>query len=1257
MKERSYLKDKVTLLGESNGAHFERTFTILKVISEGADGIIYEALHEKSGKGVLKEFYPLDRVLPERDEDGVLTHSSGMQGLSEHFGTLRETFLRPYEMLLKIRQSSDDKDISSFIPAFEIYCGKGSDEDRESTVYVWSPEPEIETFDRICGEIHRHPSVKPAHKLVTALTAIETLTKCICALHSAGIIHRDIKPSNFGFINRRGETLTQAISMFDIDSLCSVWDEVSEVKGTPGFTEPEAKYEECSNQTDIYSIGATLFTAIIVTDETKAGGYVYKDSYYGRLKELVDSSELIRASESNSHPRLRYTLASILQKCLCGRSERYENCEALLADLQEALFYALPAEVARRSRAGEKWVLSQADKLLDANADKNSYLSILCHLYEHPLYEAAEEGTSTIRVSVLGFDSCGQKFLDACLQAGQMRGNELEVRIIGADSVDREIYLSDRPQLADFFDIDGSISPEDAYGRVRFNHDRYEPADYTFISLGSDQLNRRTAAECKKINASSGKTGSISYVCEKADSRDLSGGPVHAVPVSSDVRSSANYKEIERMAFNTHLVWEKSPNLDHRQIKKEFRKRYNHDSCVSSVISLKYKLHSMGIDLGKTSFADAAKEYTEALSRGGDQLKDELIWIEHRRWVTEKLVLGWTCISDLQQCLTGKTKDDASRQHVCIVRSRPDQKLAGITADPAYGSRWELIPDTVVDGLDELDRMSVRLHRVYAERAKEILQTGPAHDHRLEGIRTEISHPKTVRAFNEWIGCIRSLYEGDAAKARLYKGLEFAFLEAVNENEPGKREMIAQLTKGFREYFFPVIASLNPHDWKKEDTDFIDSAAFVLTYTEKSWLLIPFHAGASTAERFANVSAATLIDPEKIIYLYRANDEKELRELERTMPAVTSYLKNKGLRASVQLRAIDDGAESLIRSMKRRNRTAIAAVEKNGSETSRQLERLGVYDELPWYSFDPGGCSFDYEGSSFDHAGSSFEPNEGCEAFGYIRRQPSVSVSDMLSFSDLKLTNAERPEYHADYDDLWVQYAENSGAWDGLCLCLREYSEEHDILASFCKDEMPAESSGAEYRYIIPAMCRDGAALVLDGLVKSGAAGTDSRIVRHTSGSYEAVIYAASGQREQYEKLFSAIYALNMPELLHVKAREDGTGTDVIFDDLTVSDLPLTGRAYAGAAPILELLAQKGLILAPHMAEGSTSFTFASGQIKHLLGSPAAIKELYTYHRLMNSGKYNDIVIGDVETASDSETGRQRCCLAVKGLTAEKILL
>lgn len=861
MNGRTYIKDRITLQGESNGASFDRTFRIVRVISEGSDGVCYEAYHEKSGIGVLKEFYPESAIGTERTDKGQLVHTSEIGSSLELFRRAKEEFIRPYEMLLDIKQNDPDSDIATFIPAFEIYFGVRDGMDADVTVYIWTPEPKIITFDKICDEIHSHPDVRPEHKLVQVLSAMETLTKCVCALHRADIIHRDIKPSNFGFLSRGGETLTQAISMFDIDSLCSIWAEDIAKRGTAGYIEPEAAFEDCSNQTDIYSIGATLFSAIIITDETRAGGFLYQDRYFPHLKYMVDNSELITASETNSHPRLRAILTYILRRSLCGRPSRYENCEELLADIQEALFYALPYDAAgRRRREGERWVLADAEKSLDAYADRNSFLQILYHLYREPLYACMEEGETVLRAAAAGFDIYGQKFLDACLQNGQMPGVYLDIDVFYSDETDRDIYLEERPDLPRFFNVTGAPcrKPDgESYGDIHFIRTAKTTAarqvsdeegimaaacgsakgkgyHYAFISLGTDASDRRGARAFRKASEKAGAC-TVSFVYRGSTAGKAEEG-IYPVYVNAGRSRSAAVREIERMAFNTHLVWGKGSGAGRRETAKAFRKTYNHDSSVSGVISLRYKLHSLGIETGDCSPEEAAAKFIQFMETDGSgSIRSRLMWAEHRRWVTEKICRGWTQLKDMDICVSGGTKDEKTRKHVCVVRSRPDQLLTDLTGDRDPEQVWDRLTDKEIALLDDLDRMSVMLHRAYKKRASEIVRKSIRGSKLLAMIRSGTEgDPVLETAFSEWYGCIEAMWNGDSTAAPLYQGLKEAFIHAAAKSGGEIAGFLQMQAEAFDSFFRPVCEAMRCRDWKQTDADIVDSIPFILTNRDKN---------------------------------------------------------------------------------------------------------------------------------------------------------------------------------------------------------------------------------------------------------------------------------------------------------------------------------------------------------------------------------------------------------------------------------------
>ncbi|MBR4329384.1 MAG: hypothetical protein IKP71_05980, partial [Candidatus Riflebacteria bacterium] len=606
-------------------------------------------------------------------------------------------------------------------------------------------------------------------------------------------IHRDIKPSNFGLETRNGELREDTVKLFDIDSICSVYDTIDKVVYTIGFSEPT---KDIDNQTDIYSIGATLFNAVIVTDEVKKNRYIYKNEYEDRLLDMVKESKLIHVSKSNSDRYVIHYIAKILKNCLCEKSNRYQKCEDLLEDLKNALKH-MPSGLAGNELSVEN--------SLAINRKKNSFLAIQYHLYKNPLYPCCSEEKLTILI--IGFGNYGQSFLDACLQNGQILNKKLHVIVVSdnalsnnsADS-DKDIYLEERPELENFFNIDSSLRRIEAtYGDIDFKQEQLEKEkqntklqeiiqnhkpNYIFIALGDDKLNSGTAETCQKIITYNDIKCIISYVCER-NNKKAAHNSLYPVLINQNIKEQAIYKEIERMAFNTHLIWEKNLNIDLAKIRNEFLEKYNHDSCVSCVLSMKYKLYSIGINLDEKDLSEAARVFSDKISENNTiDLKNQLMWIEHRRWVTEKLCQGWQQkkVPDdfTEEDFThGKTKDGKHKKHICIVRSRPNQLLA---TEYKSCEDWDKKSD---EQLDELDKLSLKLHREYIKRAektkKELKEALPLF---IDIIKNQIlGNTKAISAFNEWSLCFNDIkdnvnrdIERIRSEVKLYEGLKTSFL-------------------------------------------------------------------------------------------------------------------------------------------------------------------------------------------------------------------------------------------------------------------------------------------------------------------------------------------------------------------------------------------------------------------------------------------------------------------------------------------------
>lgn len=1263
---RAYLKNSILLCKESEGALIPRKFRIVKTINEGSSAVCYEAFSQDSGRGILKEFYPNNICGLERRADGQLVHSPEFinTAAQDAFDKAKWAYLEPYYMLLALKQGEDNKNYA-FIPAFEIYHGYDDQGTQIGTTYVWTEEPERETFEAICEEVHKNPYKHPESKLVTILTAIDSLAKSICALHKENMIHRDIKPSNFGFLKLGNEVQTQSISLFDINSVCSVFGDIKDIVGTEGYMEPESRYTEVTNQTDIYSIGATLFRAIIVSDDIKC----YKSEYYDMLPELVNQSKLIQASEANSHPRLRHILTTILQKCLCSRSRRYANCEELINDLKDALYYAIPAGLANGVHDGHKWVLEEK---LDVNAEKNSIRTIQYHLYEHPLYQYCKEGEETLNVLVIGFGNYSQKFLDICLQAGQIRNQRLSVTIISREQIDKDLYLSERPELAKFFNIDGSIlDSKESYGDLVFETedltgdnqlaindllldimckycDSRHP-HYIFIALGDDDMNEEAATGCVEVAKELEADCSINFICEKLHSEKEHISSVYPVYVNADSKKNPLHEEIERMAYNVHLLWEKDLNLDYKMIRKRFNKKYNHNACVSSVLSLKYKLHSLGIDLENTNFSEAANTFSEMLAeKQGHTVKKELAWIEHRRWVAEKLCLGWRRIENLEECAGGATKDERAKRHVCICKSRPDFKLAEEYRSGTGFEKWDKSSKKDLEQLDDLDRMSVELHRMFARNAKKARKENLLSGDSIAGIRAVIEgNRKAIVAFQEWYSCLKDIWNGDHTKVCLYEGLKNAFLASTDNLSADKKAKVCNQVKTFEGSFYPVRASMEYRDWKMIDVSIIENIPFVLTYTDKAILAIPFVTG-SISQLFQNVSAAMVVSPARIIYLYAVKNKNDISELKKSIPNVMDFMHKKRLKATVDFiiaapRSFENDLNDSIKSggririvknlaidetetygevfgsylASRKKGKPFFALEANDTLLAAELKGAGIYRAFPNYSFDVKKMKFN--------------PSAGADMLKYIRKTPYITVADMISLHHSSSSSSSQPEFYKDYEKLWRKYKQKSSLWKALCDLLGRDAEKKDTLVSF-KKKAPRDKNqnSDEFSYIVPFVCSESVTKIIRFLKEQEILEQGSRVNGYTTDSCEVIIVDRCGYRTLYDKLFANVYALVIPDAISLHLNTNSHEVNVVFDNLSVEGVPLPSNRRSEMKQLMQFFCNEMnyVINLEISQEGSMSFTYGSRRIKELMTTAGKMLEVYTYHKAKELGEFDDVVSG-----------------------------
>lgn len=1340
MINRSILENgtSIELYVEEKGRRDSREFHITKLVSDkGASVIAYRAYHQNSSNiGVLREYYPQkDDIVLERDADGRIHVDMNESSEAERKEYLdgRERYLAPYVELGKLQREKENDDLASFIPYFEICYGCKDMAQDDGTVYVWTPAPQTKTFSDFCELVHNAPEAESEYKLYTILSAMLSLAKCIGemhAIHPVGLIHRDIKPDNFGFTNRGGELLTQSISLFDIDSICKAYPVPEEDIGTHGFMEND--YERRNdNLRDIYSIGATLFYAMIITDETESLGFKYNDSLYERLPELVKNSKLISSSESNSYPKLRSYLVRILRKCLCARYSqdgRYEDCKSLAVDIQTAISYIVPFEVSRKYISGEKWVLQDAKKWFDENERNTSSLCLRYHLYKYPLYMTTR-GKETLQVLFVGFGKYGFRFLDMVLEMSQNLGVDINAVIISDSSVnndtaDRDLYLEERPELRSFFNVSRCEKVKTAYGSIEFksatlidnsdeftiNHgaadsiaDYSRNSDYMFIDLGDNSVNAEIAERLHSLC----QGAIVSYVHEGTGTALSSSEYLVPVNVSLDVRSLPDFAEIERMAFNAHLVWNENRDISFEEKKVEFQDKYNFDSCVSNVLAIKYKMWREGIDLDKEGIYGAAKRMQRILDETPEEIQI-LAGLEHRRWVTEKICDGWTTRS-IEQCYeVANTEDDVTRNldkkvHVCIVNGEADWKLDGVAT-----AKWDA-GGIDVSRLDPLDRLSVELHRFYENQAKNI----DLGDFELE--RKQLTGTSAFSAFEEWIEKKNEIQkQRDRDTEASFKAYWIRLKRAIENDDTGnitetqKKQIVASIEIRIT----PVFLRYEYKDYKKIDVDLINSIPYILTYNENIHLIYPMEKfdnvekikdiDVSSVFVFEHVAAPTILNVAKVTYLYYATEMSGFNifdapvRLSGLLKRVMSYQKRKGLRFSINLAIFyhTEGTKSIYEMSELDGENIsiefinIAKREDPSQAASRYIEEISKASDLVLAQQTDAVTDGWLANSSFrrmlscfklDRSNWEFSFAEDCKWIDYISRKVTIGVRDIAELSGRKYIIDTFLDFgKAENRDLWKIYKKDSSRWKRCSEFLSKNEHSFKELLVCKKKDVCGDNTGT-FRFYMPSQCYASILKCKDAFLQNGMIGQESSVILCSDTVCCLIAKCTPHMRDLIDRMFLNPYAfedsdrVRITNLLNAKKKVEGIRIE--FDGLEFGNVDLRGYVNTLAEEnqvrntdwgkisaeneiksLLTIFHGKGIIHNLSSKVNAVHFTYGSYTIKKLMRDAGNMLEFEVYHQLseMNTEKVGasscfDDVASITFLDENQKSTEQIDCLVTKG--------
>lgn len=1251
-------------------------FTVLSRVGEGGSSVCYEARCESDGAhGRLKEFYPID--LPEekayfsveRGQNNQLTAALETDGTLKAFETARSDFKEAYCALAGAKNREFGAVLNNYIPPFELYEGLGQSGSGLKSIYVWTRhDKQVMPFDRYI-EILRDDlklNKNPEKHLFNVLNALLTLSKCIRALHTADLVHLDIKPSNFGIhTDEKGQVDSSSISLYDVNTIFSAGDSFTRTAGTFGFRAPEVEFGRGGTRSDIYSIGATLFYALTAADSFDG---VYRDEYYGRIDTLVSNSKLITASDKNSNSGLHDILVKILKNCLAHHPDkRYKACSYLVDDLALARAFILPYEAREAlTELGQEIKIVNIEEHLDSEIESGALGAIQRLLFERPLYTAVVDGV--VRVLVLGAGTYAQKFIDTAFAAAQIKDLRLQITAVSqGKEADKQRYLNSRPAFERFFTVD-SIPPEgtslgeisfvstskgrrersfsrddDAVNQaiisdIRNSHDAFS---YVFIALGEDGLNYRLAEECLKCDGLLAENCSVNFVWY-GEKRDLAAGT--PVFVNDVITESPEYGDLKRMAFNCHCLWNDSLNVDLKKLKAEFKNRYNFHSSLSNALSIKYKLHSVGIDDISDRCA-AARAFCRFIEENREA-EQQLSMYEHRRWLVCNICEGWDTLSDLS-ALTNDTRDRKKRLHPCIVESHAERRLQTAEWQADSHAKWDTATDAELMELDGLDRASVLMHRHFKNVAEKAIRLSQ-YKTDVEQIRYALhGHTEALKAFELFVDCLDGIANGKKRQVRLYDFYNAEFKAQVKKLPTSVAQSIKNNFEALEETFYPVLQSLKYTDYKQHDRKLVEGIPFILTYSDSIGLVQTLehgeHGGVKENKWFDRIAPIIAVDPRSVIlvaelegqddsdmltdglrYMVKAADARNLQTrfdvllLNNGLFDETAELRFKLKQLSprfgnIEFADSDDGEFLREYFAEKSRKDTLCALRKAKGGIFEKLLSAGVDKLLPTFEFDS------YNGR--------FETDERCDHLKYIDRHQCLKPSDMPHVAASDSIGAGLGAELRLMGEI-----SNTECWHYLCNSLKEHTENTDTVLEF-----PVSLGSVKADVFVPTALKEKVEKLLEDIKEAVPTAVDSyKITSHTASVVRLTICGNEGLINGLKNLSFKQYLLNdVPSLRVIADRNKvkAMGCSLAVEGFKLNFGDRSQKLSQQAFEVLEALAEDGRILGLQRDGDNVEFCFPSLKEKLLLTNPELNFALSLYRSVLESGRFDDCFgVFDTET-------------------------
>ena len=907
------------------------------------------------------------------------------------------------------------------------------------------------------------------------------LVSALEKIHKKNFIYMDLKPENILVSGNGHIKLLDFDAMLDLNIRREIQPkDIRYAADIPDLIAPEIRPDKWSvfeqtkmflhERVDIYSVGAIMFSYFFgrYPDKTE----ITTDQFQSELKKIV--RERFRGKMTEIEQDRLYKI--IWKATRYDISKRYETTGVMLKDLKE-LVDQMKKDVSQKTDS-----LKKADPRI-----RTAYI-----LDKYPLCDFrryAENGQWVMDVLLIGESPINRSFLANIIASAQMLNTRLIIRAaVTNPQKEMETYLETWPLLKKTCEIYLGIQEEPVkvtpHGEMveldteitarplaelhfylwnkkteigEFFHSVSAFQNISWMIAGDENLNINKENAEKIAGFLDGfrakKKTFIGYLDGRGDGYDLRepertyNKNITLLPFSDNTRNTQDENQFEKgirgraKFLHKYYTREWNENADKEFVQEEFRRdSYNVNSSLCSVLSIPYKLESVGIH---ERGMGGAKEYqekvlgTEATAGNPDVKKHfyQLLYLEHLRWIGFMMTERYDRPTREQleaYAFRGKNdqRNKEKKLHPCICRYRED---AGIVLNRLSHEMWEedlaVIEAALGNSLDEMDRMSVRLHQWCRKRTWELMENQRFKEvfRSLEMVMKEVKYPaEAMEKLNTLKMVHQKLLDSDSSSNNLWQECCRDFSDILSEKDAGeckeKFEKIKNLTR--------VVTERNSyHDYKRTDQSVLEVLPLLMISDDQ---IRRIHKPMAE-KNWQNVLSALIIEPESLILyvedMEKAEDCRELLE--------TFLIRERGIHCgnrpvSIMIRPME---ELLNLQITDRSVPGVLDITGLSEEMVYRLTHRRNLEKLPVICYQNGRVH-------------SLTPGSRAEYYGTLHRH--LTVKETFQLYNAR-TGSERSRNYMlglsdTYDTLWKTYNDMDITGHRMLVSiLRKIEEKHYI--------------------------------------------------------------------------------------------------------------------------------------------------------------------------------------------------------------------